>query len=62
MFHWRARRPFHIEIRSIEEFALLCALIHGSALPHGRIHDLIDKLHKASAELRQAEAAQRPPQ
>ena len=50
----RRHRPIHIEITSVEEFAILCELIHGSELPHGRVHNIIDKLGKATANLRAA--------
>lgn len=49
---------FHLEIHSLQEFALFCSIIrHGDALDGDQLAALVDKLHQASDKLALAEKA-----
>lgn len=49
---------FHLEIHSLQEFALFCAIIrHGDALDGDQLAAMVDKLHQASDKLAAAEKA-----
>jgi hypothetical protein len=48
------RGRFHLEITSIEEFALLCALIRDDKIEDAEIRKQIEKLKVAETDLNQA--------
>ena len=54
---------FHLEITSLEEFAVFCALIRGEGdvLEEGKLQALVAKLHGASDALAAAEKADAKP-
>ena len=54
----RSLRLFHLEINTIEDFAVLCALIRGETLDPKRVQTIITQLHSASQDLSAAEAAE----
>jgi hypothetical protein len=54
-------RTFHLEIDSLEEFAVFLALVRGELLEEDRLKALIAKLHAASDSLAAAEKADAKP-
>ena len=56
-----SQRSFHLEIDSLEEFAVFCALIRGEALEEDKLKALVAKLHGASDTLAAAEKADQKP-
>ena len=54
-------RTFHLEIDSMEEFAVFLALVRGDALDEDRLKALVARLHGASDALAAAEKADETP-
>ena len=54
-------RTFHLEIDSLEEFAVFLALVRGDALEEDQLRALVAKLHGASDALAAAEKADEKP-
>jgi hypothetical protein len=52
---------FHVEINTIEEFAVFCALLRGEVLPEGKLRELAAMLQKATKNLQAAEDADAHP-